>query len=109
MTTQIVDTFTKHSSEIITKVVSFTDRLPSGATVSSASIEEAVDLTDGSDVSSGGSTITAAPSTTTSSTSVLFQNGTDGHDYQLAVKSVLSDGSYFVDMFVMQVRDRPSD
>jgi hypothetical protein len=100
--TQPIDEFVKHPSEIIVKTVSYSDRLPSGVTVSSATIA-AKDLHDASNVSSTvlGST---SGSTTSSATSFTAKAGTDGRDYLITVSSTLSDTEKFVDQILMHVR-----
>ena len=102
----LIHRFSKHSTEQYSKTISYIDRLPTGATVSSAAVGEATDLLDGASYAAGGTAVVGTPSTTTTSTALLFKNGTDGHVYLVTVKSTLSDASVLVDTVIMTVQDR---
>ena len=102
----ILHEFEKTSTEAYTKTISFTNRLPTGAAVSSAAVGEAIDLLDGSDASA---TIVGSPSTTTTSASVPFQNGTDGHTYQVRVDTTLDNSNVLSDVIRVSVVDRPGE
>jgi len=104
---QPIHTFTKHSVETYSKTFAFADRLPSGVTVSSAAVSSAIDLLDNTSYATGGSAIVGTP-TDDNSTNVtlLFKQGTDGHDYLITLATTLSDSAVLVDQVIMSVRDR---
>jgi hypothetical protein len=98
----VIETFEKHSTETYSKAVSYAERLPSGATPSSASVA-AIDLLDGS---TAGSVVGSTAVTSTTATFAIT-GGTDGHDYLITLQTTLSNANVLTDQVVMRVRDRP--
>jgi len=106
MTGIIFHQFTKHSTETYTKTINFTDRLPTGAAVSSAAVHEAIDLQDGSDVSSS---LIAGLSVSSPNVSIPFKAaGTDGHVYLVTIKTTLDNSNVLTDVLRVKIVDRPT-
>lgn len=96
-----MDTFIKQPTERIGYGPDFTDRLPTGATVSSATIV-AINLATGSADNS-----VLASTTATISGNIAYAtliNGVDGKDYQISWTCTLSDSSILVEDALLKVR-----
>lgn len=106
----ILHSFTKHSAGEYPKTIDYQadGRLPTGGTVASVEVLEAIDLLDGSEYDTGPTSIIGGTDTTDTSVTVVFQAGTDGHTYRVAIATTLSDGSVLPDVIEMTVQDRPS-
>lgn len=91
----------KISGETITQLIDYSDRLPSGVSVSSATAS-AVRLNDGA----VDGTVLGTVSNTASSVSFVATAGTDGLDYLVTVSATLSNSDVLKDLVLMSVRDR---
>ena len=100
---ELAGTFTKHSAADYTTGINYTSRIPSGVSVSSATLS-AHDLLDGADVSPS---VLGNTSATISNNTVQInaQAGVDGHDYLITVTTILSNADKVVDQLIMHVRD----
>jgi hypothetical protein len=92
----------KQSSEKRPFTVTYTDRMPSGATLSSCTVA-AYNLVSGTLASSVVSSMTATIDGDTAS--VFLQAGTDSVRYKITFTATLSDGSIFEDDVLMAVKD----
>lgn len=99
---ELILDFYKHPDELYTRGITFLDRLPTGATLSSAEIVEAIDLLDGSSAAS----VVGTPVASGTTLGVVFQNGTDGHDYLISVNVTLSNSAVLNSLVRMRVRSR---
>lgn len=94
---------TKHSTEIRTRSVDFDEKVPTGVTISSATIA-AVELPTLTDRAS---TVLQSTTGTVSGTTVSFiaKAGTSGTRYKITVTATLSSGDKLVAIVFMTIKD----
>lgn len=90
---------TKTSGEKITLTIDFTDRLPTGATVSTATVA-AVEYRQRTNVAST-LLVSTTGTVTTPNVSFTVQNGTSKLDYLVTVLATLSTGSQKISKSVL--------
>jgi hypothetical protein len=98
---EMLQSFIKQPAEILPVTIDFTTRLPSGATISSATLS-AIDLSDNSSVSA---TIWVSTTGSVSGAKVTgkARNGTTEKIYKLTFTLTLSDGSVLEEDLEMNV------
>lgn len=100
-----MESFPKQPAEAYTIAMDYTNKLPTGATVSSGTVA-AVDLVDNSSASS---TVLASTTATISGAQarVKVQAGTNGRSYIVTFTTTLSNGDILEDDVRMDVKSRP--
>lgn len=97
------ETIRKQSAEKYPILVDFTNKLPTGATISSAT-SAAYDLVDNSDVSA---TLINGTTKTDTSVTVKLQAGITNHKYKITVTATLSDSfSVLEEDFYLEIIDQ---
>lgn len=100
----LIASFTKHSQETYSVPIDYAKRLPVDAMPSSGVVAEAIDMHTGASVAG---TVTGLVSVNGSIGAVAVTGGVDGKRYLVAVKTLLTNGNYLVDLFEMSIVDRP--
>lgn len=100
---ELLESFSKHSAEAYTKAIDYSDRLPSGATISSVALS-AIDLETGASAGS----VVGSGSYSGSTALVPVQAGTDGKSYLITATLTLSNSNVLVGQLKMTIEDRLS-
>lgn len=100
---ELVDVFSKHSTEAYGKFINYGGRIADGITLVSVAAS-AIDMQDGS------SAAVVQPTGSVSGYVAIYyiEGGVDGHDYLITITSTPSAGGPYVDQVKMSVVDRAS-
>lgn len=96
-----MERFFKTEAELYPIAIDFTNRLPTGATIASATgsaVNTRTGLTDNTVFDNTSLTVT------TTTAKAVFKLGNLGDDYEASYTATLSDGSILVEKVLMQVR-----
>lgn len=96
-----MERFFKTEAELYPIAIDFTNRLPTGATIASATgsaINTRTGLADNTVFDNTSLTVT------TTTAKAVFKLGNSGDDYEASYSATLSDGSILVEKVLMQVR-----